>query len=36
VQRREEKGAFKSVDELEKVPGIDAAKIEASKKRLAF
>lgn len=36
VHQREEKGAFKSVDELEKVPGIDAAKIEASKNRLAF
>jgi competence protein ComEA len=36
VQRRAEKGDFKSVDELEKVPGVDAAKIEASKNRLAF
>jgi competence protein ComEA len=36
VHQRDEKGAFKSVDELEKVPGVDAAKIEASKNRLAF
>src|ERR1700751_1165623 len=36
VHQREEKGNFKSVDELEKVPGVDAAKIEASKNRLAF
>lgn len=36
VHRREEKGDFKSLDELEKVPGVDAAKIEASKNRLAF
>ena len=36
VHQREEKGDFKSVDELEKVSGVDAAKIEASKKRLAF
>jgi competence protein ComEA len=36
VQQREEKGDFKSLDDLEKVPGIDASKIEANKKRLAF
>jgi len=36
VQQREEKGDFKSVEDLEKVPGIDAGKIEANKKRLAF
>ncbi len=36
VQQREAKGDFKSVEDLEKVPGIDAAKIEANKKRLAF
>ncbi|HEY3837884.1 MAG TPA: helix-hairpin-helix domain-containing protein [Bryobacteraceae bacterium] len=36
VHQRDEKGDFKSVDELEKVPGLDAAKIEASKNRLAF
>ena len=36
VQQRTDKGAFKSVEELEKVPGLDAAKIEASKNRLSF
>ena len=36
VHQREEKGDFKSIEELEKVPGIDAAKIESSKNRLAF
>src|SRR6266478_3057855 len=36
VQQREEKGDFKSLEDLEKVPGIDSAKIEANKKRLAF
>jgi competence protein ComEA len=36
VHRREEKGDFKSLDELEKVPGVDAARIESSKNRLAF
>jgi len=36
VHWREEKGDFKSVDELEKVPGVDVAKVEASKNRLAF
>lgn len=36
IQRRQEKGDFKSVDELEKVPGVDPAKIEANKKRLSF
>jgi competence protein ComEA len=36
VHWREEKGDFKSIEELEKVPGIEAAKIEASKNRLAF
>ena len=36
VQQREQKGDFKSIEELEKVPGVDVAKIEASKKRLAF
>jgi len=35
VQYRE-KGAFKSVDDLKKVPGVDAAKIDAKKDRLAF
>jgi competence protein ComEA len=36
VHHREEKGNFKSIEELQKVPGIDAAKIEANKNRLAF
>ena len=36
VHQREEKGAFKSADDLGKVPGVDVAKIEANKKRLAF
>ncbi len=36
VHQREEKGDFKSVDDLVKVPGVDASRIEASKKRLAF
>jgi competence protein ComEA len=33
---REEKGEFKSVDDLKKVPGIDAAKIDAKKSKLTF
>ena len=36
VHYREEKGTIKSVDELEKVPGLDAKKIEAKKDRLSF
>jgi competence protein ComEA len=36
IHQREEKGDFKSVDDLIKVPGVDASKIEANKKRLAF
>jgi competence protein ComEA len=36
VQYREEKGDFKSIDDLQRVPGIDAAKIAANKNRLAF
>jgi competence protein ComEA len=36
VRQREEKGDFKSLDELESVPGVDVSKIEANKKRLAF
>ena len=36
VHQREEKGDFKSIDDLKKVPGIDASKIEANKNRLAF
>ncbi len=36
VQQREGKGDFKSLDDLRKVPGVDAAKIEANKNRLSF
>jgi competence protein ComEA len=36
VHYREEKGSFKSVDDVEKVPGVDAKKIEAKKDRLTF
>lgn len=36
VHYREEKGSFKSVEDVEKVPGVDAKKIEAKKDRLSF
>ena len=36
VQQRDAKGAFKSLEQLESVPGVDAKKIEASKNRLSF
>jgi competence protein ComEA len=36
VAYREKNGPFKSIDDLKKVPGVDAAKIEAKKDRLAF
>ncbi len=36
VRYREEKGVFKTVDDLKKVPGLDAAKVEARKERLEF
>jgi competence protein ComEA len=36
VAYRTKNGPFKSVDDLKKVPGIDTAKIEAKKDRLAF
>jgi competence protein ComEA len=36
VHQREDKGDFKSIDDLKKVPGIDASKIEANKNRLSF
>ena len=36
VRYREQKGDFKSVDDLKKVPGIDGAKISAVKDRLAY
>jgi len=36
IQYREQHGAFKSIEDLKKVPGVDAAKIEAKKDRLIF
>jgi competence protein ComEA len=36
VEYRTKNGPFKSIDDLKKVPGIDAGKIEAKKDRLAF
>lgn len=36
VQYRTKNGDFKSIEDLKKVPGIDAAKIEAKKDRLVF
>jgi competence protein ComEA len=33
---RDEKGDFKTIDDLKKVPGLDAAKIEAKRSLLAF
>jgi competence protein ComEA len=33
---RDEKGEFKTIDDLKKVPGLDAAKIDAKKSLLAF
>lgn len=36
VRHREEKGDFKSIEDLQKVSGVDPAKIEANKKRLGF
>lgn len=36
VQYRESNGSFKSIEDLKKVPGIDAAAIEAKKSRLEF
>lgn len=36
IQCREKNGPFKSIADLKKVPGIDAAKIEAKKDRLIF
>lgn len=36
VHYREEKGSFKSAEDLAKVPGVDAKKIEAKKDRLTF
>jgi competence protein ComEA len=36
IEYRNKNGPFKSIGDLEKVPGIDAAKIEAKKDRLVF
>jgi competence protein ComEA len=36
VQYRTEKGDFKSIEDLRNVPGLDFAKIEAKKNRIAF
>ncbi len=36
VEYREKHGPFHSIEDLKKVPGVDAAKIEAKKDRLAF
>ena len=36
VQYREKNGPFKSIEDLKKVPGIEAEKIEAKKDRLSF
>ncbi len=36
VRYREQKGNFKSMEDLAKVPGLDAKKIEAKKDRLTF
>jgi competence protein ComEA len=36
IQYRQRNGDFKSIEDLKKVPGIDAAKIEAKKDRITF
>ncbi len=36
IQHRTKRGKFKSLEDLKKVPGVDAAKIEAKKHRLVF
>jgi competence protein ComEA len=36
IEYRTKHGPFKSIEDLKKVPGIDAAKIEAKKDRLTF
>lgn len=36
IAYRDKNGPFKSIEDLKKVPGIDTAKIEARKDRLAF
>jgi competence protein ComEA len=36
VQYREKNGPFQTIADLKKVPGVDAAKIEAKKDRITF
>ena len=36
IEYRTKNGPFKSIDDLKKVPGVDAAKIEAKKDRIVF
>src|SRR5262249_24197030 len=36
IAYREKNGKFKSIEELKKVPGVDAEKIEAKKDRIVF
>ena len=36
IEYRAKNGPFKSIDDLKKVPGLDAAKIDAKKDRLTF
>jgi competence protein ComEA len=36
IQYREQNGNFRSADDLKKVPGLDAAKIDANKEHLEF
>ena len=36
IEHREKNGPFKTIDDLKKVKGVDTAKIEAKKDRLAF
>ena len=36
IKMRTEKGKFASIDELKRVPGLDAAKVDARKDRLIF
>lgn len=36
IDYRTRNGVFKSIDDLKKVPGVDAAKIEAKKDRITF
>ncbi len=36
IQYREKNGAFKTLDDLKKVPGLDAAKLESKQDLLVF